>query len=103
MSDLIFLTLPDGSVREMPRGTTGADVAASIGPGLLKAALAARVDGEIVDLSKVKLIEGALMVVLAASVTLPANSSGEADVNTPARVISVITVLPAVPELRLSR
>ena len=52
MSDLISLTLPDGSVREMPRGTTGADVAASIGPGLLKAALAARVDGELVDLSR---------------------------------------------------
>ncbi len=52
MSELIHLTLPDGSVREMPRGTTGADVAASIGPGLLKAALAARVDGEIVDLSR---------------------------------------------------
>ncbi len=52
MSELIHLTLPDGSVREMPRGTTGADVAAAIGPGLLKAALAARVDGEIVDLSR---------------------------------------------------
>ena len=52
MSDLIDLTLPDGSVRSVARGTTGADVAASIGPGLLKAALAARVDGELVDLSR---------------------------------------------------
>jgi threonyl-tRNA synthetase len=52
MSDLIALTLPDGSVRNVARGTTGADVAASIGPGLLKAALAARLDGEIVDLSR---------------------------------------------------
>ncbi len=52
MSDLISLTLPDGSVRSVARGTTGADVAASIGPGLLKAAMAARVDGEIVDLSR---------------------------------------------------
>jgi threonyl-tRNA synthetase len=52
MSELISLTLPDGSVRQMPRGTTGADVAASIGPGLLKAALAAKVDGEIVDLTR---------------------------------------------------
>jgi hypothetical protein len=43
VSDAISLTLPDGSVRQMPRGTTGADVAASIGPGLLKAALAAKV------------------------------------------------------------
>lgn len=65
MSDLIFLTLPDGSVREMPRGTTGADVAASIGPGLLKAALAARVDGEIVDLSRPIMADAQLALVTA--------------------------------------
>ncbi|MCM0032644.1 threonine--tRNA ligase [Sandarakinorhabdus limnophila] len=52
MSDLITLTLPDGSKREVARGTTGADVAASIGPGLAKAALAAKLDGELVDLSR---------------------------------------------------
>ncbi|WP_416907647.1 MAG: threonine--tRNA ligase [Polymorphobacter sp.] len=52
MSDLITLTLPDGSRRDVARGTTAADVAASIGPGLAKAALAARIDGEIVDLSR---------------------------------------------------
>lgn len=52
MSDLITLTLPDGSQRQVTRGTTGADVAASIGPGLAKAALAAKLDGEIVDLSR---------------------------------------------------
>jgi threonyl-tRNA synthetase len=52
MSDLITLTLPDGSQRQVTRGTTGADVAASIGPGLAKAALAARLDGEVVDLSR---------------------------------------------------
>jgi len=65
MSDLISLTLPDGSVREMPRGTTGADVAASIGPGLLKAALAARVDGEIVDLSRPIMADAQLALVTA--------------------------------------
>ncbi|WP_164157122.1 threonine--tRNA ligase [Sandarakinorhabdus rubra] len=52
MSDLITLTLPDGSQRQVTRGTTGAEVAASIGPGLAKAALAAKVDGEVVDLSR---------------------------------------------------
>nr|MCU0890920.1 TGS domain-containing protein [Sandarakinorhabdus sp.] len=52
MSDLITLTLPDGSRREVARGTTGGQVAASIGPGLAKAALAAKVDGEVVDLSR---------------------------------------------------
>ena len=52
MTDLIHLTLPDGSVRDVARGTTAAAVAASIGPGLAKAALAARVDGVLVDLSR---------------------------------------------------
>src|ERR1700754_214743 len=59
--------LPDGSVRELPDGSTGADLAADIGPGLARAALAIRVldesktenrdgtaydDGRIVDLSE---------------------------------------------------
>jgi threonyl-tRNA synthetase len=40
------VTLPDGSERELPDGATGADLAASIGPGLARAALAIRiVDG----------------------------------------------------------
>ena len=52
MTQMIRLTLPDGSVRDVARGTTGADVALSIGPGLAKAALAARVDGTLVDLSR---------------------------------------------------
>ncbi len=51
MSDQYTISLPDGSVREMPAGSTPADVAAAIGPGLAKAALAARVDGELVDLT----------------------------------------------------
>ena len=46
MSAMFRITLPDGSVREVAPGTTPADVAAAIGPGLAKAALAARVDGE---------------------------------------------------------
>ena len=50
MSAQLKISLPDGSVREMPLGATPADVAAAIGPGLAKAALAARVNGELVDL-----------------------------------------------------
>jgi threonyl-tRNA synthetase len=46
----IRITLPDGSVREVARGTTPGDIAAAIGPGLAKAAIAARVDGELVDI-----------------------------------------------------
>jgi threonyl-tRNA synthetase len=45
------ITLPDGSVREFPAPPTVHEVAASIGPGLAKAALAGRVDGALVDLS----------------------------------------------------
>lgn len=48
----IRLTLPDGSVREVPRGMTGAELAASIGPGLAKAAIAIKVNGQIRDLSR---------------------------------------------------
>ncbi len=52
MSDMLKIALPDGSVREVARGTTPADIAAAIGPGLAKAALAARVDGELRDLGR---------------------------------------------------
>jgi threonyl-tRNA synthetase len=48
----IEITLPDGSVRTYPAGTTAGEVAASIGRGLANAALAARVDGEVVDLDR---------------------------------------------------
>jgi threonyl-tRNA synthetase len=43
--------LPDGSELELEPGATGADAAAAIGPGLAKAALAVKVDGELRDLS----------------------------------------------------
>ena len=45
------IVLPDGSVKEVAEGSTVADVAASIGAGLAKAALAGVVDGKLVDLS----------------------------------------------------
>lgn len=48
---MIAITLPDGSKREFEAPVTVADVAASIGAGLAKAALAARVDGKLVDTS----------------------------------------------------
>ena len=43
--------LPDGTPLELDAGATGADAAAAIGPGLAKAALAVKVDGELRDLS----------------------------------------------------
>ena len=52
MTQLLKISLPDGSVREVEPGTTPADVAAAIGPGLARAALAARVNGEVRDLNR---------------------------------------------------
>ena len=46
MSQMIRVTLPDGSAREVARGTTPAQIAADIGPGLAKAALAIEVGGK---------------------------------------------------------
>src|SRR5437660_5591742 len=46
------ITLPDGSSRELPRGTTAYDVANSISPRLADAALAAKVNGKVVDLNR---------------------------------------------------
>ncbi len=48
---MISITLPDGSARQFESGSTGGVVAAAIGPGLAKAALAIRLDGELVDLA----------------------------------------------------
>ena len=52
MTELLKISLPDGSSREVEQGTTPADIAAAIGPGLAKAALAARVNGELRDLTR---------------------------------------------------
>jgi len=48
---MIQITLPDGSQRAFPGPVTVAEVAASIGAGLAKAALAGKVDGKVVDTS----------------------------------------------------
>jgi threonyl-tRNA synthetase len=65
MSDSISITLPDGSQRDLPAGATGADLAASIGPRLAKAALAVTVDGEHTDLAA-PLRDGATVSVVTA-------------------------------------
>ena len=46
------VTLPDSTELELPDGATGADAAAAIGPGLARAALAVRVNGEVRDLAR---------------------------------------------------
>ncbi len=49
-TEVIHLTLPDGSVREVPAGSTALEVAASIGPRLAKDAVGAELDGRKIDL-----------------------------------------------------
>lgn len=55
--------LPDNSIRELATGATGADLAGAIGPRLLEAALAVRMDGQLQDLT-VPLREGAQVAVV---------------------------------------
>ena len=48
---MIHVTFPDGAQREFPDGSTGADVAGAISRSLLKKAMAAKIDGQLADLS----------------------------------------------------
>ena len=60
---MLNITLPDGSRREFPQPVTVAEVAASIGLGLAKAALAGKVDGQLVDTSHVIEADAQLAIV----------------------------------------
>ncbi len=59
----IRVTLPDGSEKVLPAAATGADLAQAIGPGLARAALAVRLDGEVRDLAR-PLPDGATVTIL---------------------------------------
>src|SRR5512142_3465757 len=64
MSDLVQITLPDGSAKEAKRGTRVADfVKEQIGAGLARAAYVAKVDGEAVDLARTLDRSGRLEIV----------------------------------------
>src|SRR6202007_886249 len=52
MADSIHVKLPDGSVKDVPKGTTALDVARSISPRLADAALVAKTNGDLIDLNK---------------------------------------------------
>src|SRR3984885_7353654 len=52
MADSIHVKLPDGSVKEVPKGTTPLDIAKSISPRLADAALAAKTNGNLIDLTR---------------------------------------------------
>ncbi len=57
------ITLPDGSIRRFDGAVTGTDIAAAIGPGLARAALAMKLDGKIVDLGTEISADAAVMFV----------------------------------------
>ena len=52
MADSIHIKLPDGSVKELPKGGTAFDVAKSIGQRLADAALVAKTNGDLIDLTR---------------------------------------------------
>ncbi len=62
----VAVTLPDGAVRRYPSGTTAGAIAADISKSLGKAALAARIDGRLADLSRPIEHDAALAIVTAA-------------------------------------
>src|SRR5215208_7316251 len=66
-ADAVHIKLPDGSQREYPRGITAAEIAASIGKRLARDALAAKADGEWVDLDRPIDHDAAVTIVTPAS------------------------------------
>src|ERR1051326_8532666 len=52
MADSIHVKLPDGSVKEVPKGTTALEIAKDISPLLADAALAAKTNGNLIDLTR---------------------------------------------------
>ncbi len=62
---MIHITLPDGSQREYPGPVTVGEVAASIGAGLAKAALAGKVGGKVVDTSYTVTADASLSIITA--------------------------------------
>src|SRR2546429_8270041 len=52
MADSIHVKLPDGSVKDLPKGSTALDIAKSIGTRLAEAALAAKTNGDLIDLTR---------------------------------------------------
>ena len=65
---MIQITLPDSSKRDYPESVTVAEVAASIGAGLAKAALGGRIDGKVVDTSYLIEKDSALAIITAKDV-----------------------------------
>ncbi len=65
MSATVELRMPDGSIRKVDRGTTVADVAADIGPGLAKAAVAGVIEDDVVEIGRAIASDGAFRILTA--------------------------------------
>ncbi|MHC4529044.1 MAG: TGS domain-containing protein, partial [Planctomycetota bacterium] len=59
---MVLAKLPDGTTLDIPEGTTAQQLAEKIGPGLARAALGAKVDGRLVDLSTPIRADGAVEI-----------------------------------------
>src|SRR5262249_56893138 len=67
MPDQVKLTLPDGSTKAVPKGSTVREVAQTIGPRLAKDAWAGKLDGRVVDLALPIEADGSLEIITAKS------------------------------------
>ncbi|MGN1385501.1 MAG: threonine--tRNA ligase [Bacillus sp. (in: firmicutes)] len=63
MSEMLKITFPDGNVKEFARGTTTEDIAGSISPGLKKKSIAGKLNGELYDLKRPILVDGAIEII----------------------------------------
>jgi threonyl-tRNA synthetase len=63
MSELVKVSFPDGAIKEFPMGTTTEDIASSISSGLKKKAIAAKLNGEMYDLRRPIMEDGAIEII----------------------------------------
>ncbi len=63
MADVVKITFPDGAIKEFSKGTSTEDIAASISPGLKKKAIAGKLNGQMYDLSRPIIEDGAIEIV----------------------------------------
>jgi threonyl-tRNA synthetase len=96
MSANLRLTYPDGSTVEHPEGTTGREVAESIGPRLAKAAVAASLNGQLLDLDRPLPGSGELAIVTEAS------EEGRSVIRHSAAHVLAQAVLSIFPEARFA-
>ena len=63
MSEMLKITFPDGNVKEFAKGTTTEEIAGSISPGLKKKSIAGKLNGELYDLKRPILEDGAIEII----------------------------------------